>query len=373
MKKLNILDFKKLAKPHSKIINGECFTFKGSSHNYGYGLTYDSNRKMNKNNFNNNSKKKYGINHFMDYLRGAKIFKYNQKANKNISINSLGNISYKKVANNNKNSSSTANRIKSPINVSHSCTATINNIPNNSKIIKNSMVYSIKNASSIHNKKKKNLNSKEHKKTKSINIGPTSYPCFNCFFNIINDNGSNNNKSKLNNITIDMNYGRSKKKIIFLCDKNAYNHKQKNDTNNTMIENNINNNLNNKKGNIYSNNLNLNKKINNGNNNVISNYYININNQVDNRNINNGNCINKKNKKENSKIINQKFKKIISQSQQDLVQPIKAKKKNYTTKNSPSKILSQRISTDNNSKHNNLKKNKDKIYKNNESKNRKKK
>ena len=368
MKKLNILDFKKLAKPHSKVINGECFTFKGSSHNYGYGLTYDSNRKLNKNNFNNNSKKKYGINHFMDYLRGAKIFKYNQKANKNISINSLGNISYKKVANNNKNSSSTANRIKSPINVNHSCTATINNIPNNSKIIKNSMVYSIKNISSIHNKKNKNLNSKEHKKTKSINIGPTSYPCFNCFFNIINDNGSYNNKSKLNNITIDMNYGRSKKKIIFLCDKNTYNHKQKNDTNNTMIENSINNNLNNKKGNIYSNNLNLNKKINNGNNNVISNYYININNQVDNRNINNGNCINKK---ENSKIINQKYKKIISQSQQDFPQPIKAKKKNYTTKNSPSKILSQRISTDNNSKHNNLKNNKDKIYKNNECKIRK--
>ena len=368
MKKLNILDFKKLAKPRSKIINGECFTYKGSSHNYGYGLTFDSNRKVNKNNFNNNSKKKYGINHFMDYLRGAKIFKYNQKRSKNISINSLGNISYKKVANNNKNNSSTAKRKKSPINVNHSCAATISNIPNNSKIIKNSMIYSIKNISSIHNKKNKNLNSKDHKKTKSINISSTPYPCFNCFFNIINDNGSNNNnnKSKLNNITIDMNYGRSKKKIIFLCDKNAYNHKQKNDTNNSMIENSINNNLNNKKGN-----LNLNKKIINGNNNVISNYYININHQVDNRNINNGNCINKKNKKENSNIINQKYKKIISQSQHDLAQPINTKKKNYTTKNSPSKILSQRISTDNNSKHNNLKNNKDKIYKNNECKTRK--
>ncbi len=382
MKKLNILDFKKLSKPHSKVINGECFTFKGSSHHYGYGLTYDSHRKLNKNNcIINNNKKKYGINHFMDYLRGAKIFKCNKKNNKNISISSLGNISYKKVANNNSNNSNTANRIKSPINVNHSCTSTINNISNNSKLNKNTIIYSIKNISSIHNKKNKNLNSKEHKKTKSINIGPMSYPCFNCFFNIINDNGnnnnnnnfnnSNNNKSKLNNITIDMNYGRSKKKFIFFCDKNAFNHKQKNDISNTMIDYNINNNLNNKKGNLYSNNLNLNKKTFNGSNNVVSNYYININNQIDNHNLNSGNYINKKNKKENSNLIQQKFNKIISQSQQDLAPPIKIKKKNYTTKNSPSKILSQRISTDNNSKNNNLKKSKDKTYKNNEIKIRK--
>ena len=57
-----------------------------------------------------------------------------------------------------------------------------------------------------------------------------SYPCFNCFFNIINDNGNinynsnannnnNNIKSKLNNITIDMNYGRSKKKLFFFVIK----------------------------------------------------------------------------------------------------------------------------------------------------------
>ena len=175
MKKLNILDFRKLAKPHSKIINGECFTFKGS-HHYGYGLTYDSNRKNKKNNFIvNNNKKKYGVNHFMDYLRGAKFFKYNHnKTNKNISISSLGNISYKKVANNNSNNnnSHTANRIKSPINVNNSCTSTINNISNNIKINKNSMIYSIKNISLINSLKNKKVNSKEHKKTKSINIGP---------------------------------------------------------------------------------------------------------------------------------------------------------------------------------------------------------
>ena len=41
------------------------------------------------------------------------------------------------------------------------------------------------------------MNSIEHKKTKSINFGPQSYPCFNCFFNIINDN--NNLKYKTNN------------------------------------------------------------------------------------------------------------------------------------------------------------------------------
>ena len=51
----------------------------------------------------NKNKNKYGVNHFMDYLRGAKIFKCNKKTNKSISISSMGNISYKKVMNNNNN------------------------------------------------------------------------------------------------------------------------------------------------------------------------------------------------------------------------------------------------------------------------------
>jgi len=288
----------------------------------------------------------------------------------------MGNVSYKKVTNNNYNNNncSSINRIKSPINANHSCTAPTNNFSNNSKINKNSIIYSIKNISSIHNKKNKKLNSKEHKKTKSINIGPMSYPCFNCFFNIINDNGNNVNnnnnintiKSKLNNITIDMNYGRSKKKIIFFYDKNNYGHKIKNDISNTMIENNNNYINNNNKNNLYSNNINLNKKQNN--NNIVSNYYININNQIDNHhNINNNLNSKKNNKKINSNLIKQKFNKIVSQSQQDLVPAPKVKKKNFTTKNSPSKILSQRISTDNNSK--NIKKNLDKNNEKNKEKN----
>ena len=375
MKKLNILDFKKLAKPHSNIVNSECFTFKGSSNHYGYGLTYDSNRKNKKPNFQmNKNKNKYGVNHFMDYLRGARIFKCNKKTNKSISISSMGNISYKKVLNNNNNNNyncncNSINKIKSPVNVNHSCTAPTNNLSYNSKISKNSIICSIKNLSSVHGKKNKKLSSKEHKKTKSINIGPMSYPCFNCFFNIINDNGNNNNnnnnsnninniKSKLNNITIDMNYGRSKKKIIFFYDKNNFGHKQKNDTSNTMIDNN-NNYINNNKNNLYS--TNINKKQNS--NNIVSNYYININNQIDNHhNINNNLNIKKNNKKINSNLIKQKFNKIISQSQQDLVPMPKTKKKNFTTKNSPSKMLSQRISTDNNTK--GIKKNMD--NKNNE-------
>ena len=50
-----------------------------------------------------------------------------------------------------------------------------------------------------------------------------SYPCFNCFFNIIDNNNINNNnnimKSKLYNITIDKIYGRTKKNIIFFVKK----------------------------------------------------------------------------------------------------------------------------------------------------------
>ena len=182
MKKLHILDFKKLIKPYSNIVHSECFTFKGSSRHYGYGLTwgdgsYNSNRKNNKKYVFNNNKNKYGINHFMDYLRGAKIFKYNKKGNKSLSISSLRKVSYKKIINNNSNINnfSSVNRIKSPGNLS--CTAPTN-VSNNSKLYKNSMIYSIKNISFVPNKKNKKINSKEHKKTKSINIGPMSYPCF---------------------------------------------------------------------------------------------------------------------------------------------------------------------------------------------------
>ena len=389
MKKLNILDFKKLIKPHSNIVHSECLTFKGSSRHYGYGLawedgSYNSNRKNNKKYAFNNNKNKFGINHFMDYLRGAKIFKYNKKSNKSINISSLGNFSYKKIINNNSNinNCNSVNRIKSPGNLS--CTAPTN-VSNNSKLYKNSMIYSIKNISFVPNKKNKKINSKEHKKTKSINIGPMSYPCFNCFFNIINDNGNSNNnnsignnniitnKSKLNNITIDMNYGKTKKKIIFFYDKNNLNHKQRGDINlnsNTVIENNntfINNNNSSNKGNLYLSKINLNKKQNIGNSNVVSNYFININNQIDGQNINNNS---KKNyKKNNSNLVQQKFNKIISQSQQDLVPAPNTKKKNFTTKNSPSKILSQRLTTENyinNSKKNNCLRKSKKMHKNKE-------
>ena len=59
--------------------------------------------------------------------------------------------------------------MKSPININNSSIQTTNNISNNSKINKNSIICSIKNISN-NNKKNKKVNSKEHKKTKSINI-----------------------------------------------------------------------------------------------------------------------------------------------------------------------------------------------------------
>jgi len=290
MKKLNILNLKKLPKPYynAKI---ECLS---------------------------NNKTKYGINHFIDYLKGANNFKYNKNnsINKNVSISSLSNISFRKVLNNNNNK----------INKTPS-----NNIQKNSKLKINPNLFSIKNTSSIHRKKNKKMNSIEHKKTKSINFGPMSYPCFNCFFNIINDNNNNNNnnnniKSKTNNITIDMNcYGRAKKKIIFFYDKNnnIINNKQKNETKKQ-------NNQNNKSTNS------------NTNNNVVSNYFININNNGNNNNTKNDN------KNNNANLIPQKSNKIISQSQRDLLPiPKVVKRKNYTTKNTPTKILTKRLSTEN--------------------------
>ena len=272
MKKLNILNLKKLPKPY-----------------YNTKMVCLSN------------KTKYGINYFLDYLKGANTYKYNKNhsINKNISINSVNNISFRKVKNNSNN----------------------NKTPKNLNLKINPNLFSIKNISSIHRKKNKKLNSIEQKRTKSINFGPMSYPCFNCFFNIINDNNNNNNlKTKLNNITIDMNYyGKSKKHMIFSSEKNNnIGHKRKNE----------NKKLNNK--NISS----------NTNNNVISNYFININN-------NGNNTKNNNNKNSNSNLIQEKSNKIISQSQRDLLPIQKSlKRKTFTTNNSPTKMLSQRLSTE---------------------------
>ena len=352
IKKLNVFDFKKLIKPHSKRISNDYFTFKSSSHNKGYELNFDSNNK---------SKNKYGINNFADYLRASNIFKNKKNIHKSINLSSYGNNNHKKIIN--KNNYYIINRIKALVNVNNSCTVTFNN----SKNCKNSMVNSIKNLATMRNKKNnKKVNSLEHKKTKSINIGPMSYPFFNCFFNIINNNNNNNNpnsnannnnnmnnnlKSKLNNITIDMNYGRSKKKIIFFCDKNNNNnHRQSSEPSTTNEAFNNSNNFN-SKANLQQNNLNKNKKQSKLNNNIVSNYFININNQIDN---NNNNLYKKYLKNISFNSMNLKFNKNISQCQ-DFPPPLKIQKKNYTTKNSPNKVFSQRITTDNNNNNNNSK------------------
>ena len=277
MKKLNILNLKHLPKPYY-ITKSE----------------YLSNKS-------NNSKTKYGINQFIEYLKGANIYKYNKNnsINKNISISSLGNVSFRKIF---------TNKTKNP------------KTPKNSKLKINPNLFSIKNISAIQHTKNRKMNSIEHKKTKSINFGPMSYPCFNCFFNIINDN--NNIKSKTNNITIDMNYnGRAKKKIFFFSDKN-------------------NNNQNNKQKNENKKQTNKNTTSNTNSNLISTNYFININN---NNNINTKN----NNKNNNLNLIQQKSNKIISQSQRDLVpMPRTFKRKNYTTKNTPTKILTKRLSTE---------------------------
>ena len=300
MKKLNILNLKKLPKPYYNT-KMECLS---------------------------NNKTKYGMNHFIDYLKGANAFKYNKKnlINKNISISSLSNISFKKVINNNLNNKNINN---SNIITNKIANTPTNNFQKNSKLKINPNFFIIKNVSAIYPKKNnKKMNSIEHKKPKSINFGPMSYPCFNCFFNIINDNNNNNLKQKTNNITIDMNYyGRSKKKIIFFYDKNNngnLSHKNKEKNENRKISN-------------KSTNL-----TNNTNNNLISNYYININNN------NNINTKTNSHKNGNINLIPEKSSKIICQSQRDLIpisKPIK--KKNYTTKNSPTKILTQRLATEN--------------------------
>ena len=211
MKKLNILNLKKLPKPYNSKV--ECLSFKGSSHNYKQSLPWCEANILTK---RKKSRIRYGINHFMDYLRGANNFKYGKNSiNKNISISSLSNISFKKIiSNNNTNNkqNKNINKLKLPNNPNYSSTTPTLNLPLNKKSI-----VAVKNFNLFHRKKNKKINSIEHKKTKSINFGPISNPCFNCFFNIINENGNNNIinnnniKSKINDITIDMNYGKTKK------------------------------------------------------------------------------------------------------------------------------------------------------------------
>ena len=295
MKKLNILNLKHLPKPY-----------------YSTKVEYLSNKS-------NNSKTKYGINQFIDYLKGANLYKYNKinSINKNVSISSLGNVSFRKIL---------TSKNKNP------------KTPKNSKLKINPNLFSIKNISAIQHTKNKKMNSIEHKKTKSINFGPQSYPCFNCFFNIINDN--NNLKYKTNNITIDMNYnGRSKKKVFYFSDKNNNNN------------NNNNNNLSSKQKNENKKQVNKNT-INssyNTNSNLVSNYLININNNINTKNNNKNNNLN---------LIQQKSNKIISQSQRDLVPiPRTFKRKNFTTKNTPTKILTKRLSTEQSKNKNKLNKN----------------
>ena len=177
---------KKLPKPYNSKV--EFLSFKGSSHNYRQGLPWAEANILTK---RKKSRIRYGINHFMDYLRGANNFKYGKNSiNKNISISSLSNISFKKIISNNitnNKQNKNINKLKLPNNPNYSSTTPTLNLPLNKKSI-----VAVKNFNLFHRKKNKKINSIEHKKTKSINFGPISNPCFNCFFNIINENGNNN-------------------------------------------------------------------------------------------------------------------------------------------------------------------------------------
>ena len=269
-----------------------------------------------------NNKAIIGFSCFNNYIKNSKIQKNINKQNKinsqNISHFLFNNKKYpnKSIINNIKNSANTAK--VSPR------TSFINN---NSKSLK-----------AINNK-----NVKEENKD---------------FIHVIK------NKSKINEIIKNINIGKSNNKNnsnIMNKNKNASKNKSKNNTNYNSFNNFYNNFLLNNNGGVNNVNNNSNICYNNFENILnncqttsgafYNNYNININNQINNHIIYNNS--NSRKKLNNMNFINNKINKIISQSQQEILQFKKNTKKHFTSNNSPNKIFNYKIVSNQKLKSNN--------------------
>ena len=261
----------------------------------------------------NNSKINFRESNFNNYIKNSKLQKnLNTKKNR---IQNLTNFLYNNNnnLNNKKNVSITHTAKISPtasfINTNSKSLKSINNIKNKSKI--NEIIRGISN-----DKLKSNIEyeNKLNKKKNGNNI--MNLNSFNNYYNILNNNNSNINNNCINN---------NLEKILNDCQASSgafYNNY------NININNLINNHI------IYNNNIN-----NNFNNN--SRKKLNLANLVNNKKIN----------------------RIISQSQQEILQIKKNTKKHFTSNNSPNRFFNYKITTStkkikNNQKNNlNIKKN----------------
>ena len=271
--------------------------------------TYSNKNLLNK---NHNSKIKFGESNFNNYINNSKLQK---NLNNKKGIHSLTHYIY-----NNNN-----NNINHKKNVSITHTAKISPaasfINNNSK--------SLKSINVIKNKSKISEIIKNAKNEKNKNI------------NIENNNENNINKKKSNN---NINYNSFNNFYNILSNNN-----NTNNINNNYINSNIENILNNCQtagyGAFYNNyNINI--------NNLINNHII------YNNNINNFNNNNSRKKLNLANLVNnKKASRIISQSQQEILQIKKNAKKHFTSNNSPNRIFNYKIASSTKKMKNNQKNN----------------
>ena len=254
--------------------------------------TYSNKNLLNK---NSNSTKKFVESNFNNYINNSKLQKNqnNKKSRtKNLThflYNTNHNIIKNNFTHNKKNVSITHTAKVSPavsfINNNSKSLKSINTIKNKSKV--NEIIKNINNDNNNKNIMPENNNEENSKKKNNIN-----YNSFNNFYNILNNNNSNNN----NNID----------NILNNCQTTS-------------------------SGAFYNNyNINI--------NNLINNHII------YNNNINNFNNINSR-KKLNFAGTNKKINKIISQSQQEIIQIQKDAKKHFTSNNSPNRNFNFKITS----------------------------
>ena len=270
------------------------------------------------NNNNNNSKIKFGESNFNNYIKNSKLQK-NLINNKKNHLNFLyNNNNYNNNFTHKKNVSITHTAKISPaasfINTNSKSLKSINNIKNNSKIneIINNGDKIIKN-NFLENNNENKLNKKKNSNNN------TNFNSLNNFYNILN----NNNNPNVNNSNNTNNYI------------------------NSNIENILNNCQTTSCSGFYNNyNININNLINNHiiyNNNNINN---NFNNNNSRKKLNLANLVN-----------NKKISRIISQSQQEILQIKKNTKKHFTSNNSPNRFFNYKIAASTKKMKNNQKNN----------------
>ena len=336
----NSIDKKKnisLLKKYQQFSNKNSINLNSNRNKFIQNTNICSNKNLlpNSNQNNHNNKINYGFSFFNNYIKNSLIQNNQKNMNKKNKIcsqnvthffsnNKLKNFTNKNIINKFKSLKNPSYTAKSSPRSSFITTySKSSKIINNSKTAKdgNKTINNIINSRSKINEMIKNINIiKIHKKNKSNNI-----------FDNINKSSNNITKNKINN-----NY-------------NSFNNFYNNFIlNNNMNNNNINNNISNINNSNYCNNFeNILNNCQTTSGPFYNNYNININNQINNHiiyNNNNKNTNNNSRKKlNNMNFIKKNYNKIISQSQNEILQIKKISNRQFCSNNSPNRIINYKI------------------------------